>query len=68
LQRTCIFPRYFLNPFLEYEKTGDETTNGPEWEEEYYEKPDLSGEIRVDFNILYGVEDEEAETEIEPET
>ena len=42
--------------------TEEETTNEPEGEEVYYEELDLSRGIEgVDYDIMYGVKDVEAE-------
>jgi hypothetical protein len=47
---------------LEHERTEEKTANEPEGEEFYYEEPDISGRTKeVDYDIVYGVEDEEAE-------
>ena len=55
---------YFLNPCLEYDKNEEEATDKPEGEEVYYTEPDLSGGIEgVDYDIVYGLEEEEPETE-----
>jgi len=56
-----VLKRYLLTPFLEYEKTEEETTKETDGEKVYYAEPDLSGGIEgVDYDIVYGIEDDEA--------
>ena len=61
---TPVLKRYHLNPFLDYEKIEEETTKEPDGQEVYYAEPDLSGGIEgVDYDIVYRIEDDDAEVE-----
>jgi hypothetical protein len=48
------------NLALDCENSKDVPGNG---EEQYYEEPDLSGGVGVDYGIVYGTSDEEPDTE-----
>lgn len=49
---------------LEYDRNYEEATNEPEGEEVYYVEPDLSGGIEgIDYDIVYGIEEEERKIE-----